>query len=409
MVFWPSNTPGIFNARIICKYCLLLPKSYDIIKEKKITRCANTGKKEDDDVPATIRNNIIANNVFFVNLEVKGKKDTKRQIKVKAKEEKAKRPPEKKARDRKKLSVRIANKLYQIGEERRALHMKACNTVITLYKCGHCGKTKVANAHLCRDRLCPTCQYLLSVRRYNEMTQCIEHLGEQVNTMQWRFITLTIKNCDPDKLSYTIDKMFDAWNKICMRRTIKAALAGWARKLEITYNQEARQFHPHIHILAAFYKGKTPDMYDIRKWWKEALDIDYEPICDIIEPYKKDDREAIQAAIIEAFKYTCKSNQVAEMPLQDFAELVRAIKGRRIVAFGGIIRKARKELGLKDTDEPDQEVKGPLSCCNDTMEELILEWSFGESEYKIIQATKETENMNINKIGEKAIPERAYI
>lgn len=284
--------------------------------------------------------------------------------------------------DRKKDAIKIGEKLKKIGEEGRANRMLACNSEITLYRCEHCGKVRIINAHLCRDRLCPTCQYLLSVKRYNEMRRTIATI--KISNYEWRFVTLTIRNCAPDDLGKTIDRMLKAWDKMIRRRTVRPALAGWARSVEITYNACTGYMHPHIHILMACQKGQVPGILDIRRWWQEALDLSYSPICDIEEPYSDNGKECIQAAIIEAFKYAVKSKQVKDMPLSSFAALTWAMKGKKLVSYGGIIRKARANLGIKENEDIEQEVEGDICECGMQMAEMMARWSFSEEAYSII-------------------------
>ena len=81
---------------------------------------------------------------------------------------------------KKEHSIAISQKLIAIGERNRGIRMKACNTDLQLYRCKCCGKTKILNAHLCRDRLCPTCQYLLSVKRYNQMIKTIDNIENKL-------------------------------------------------------------------------------------------------------------------------------------------------------------------------------------------------------------------------------------
>lgn len=288
-----------------------------------------------------------------------------------------------KIKEKKAYSVKIANKLVQIGEEKRGFLMKACNSDIEIYTCKCCGKVKILNAHLCRDRLCPTCQYLLSVKRYNQMIKTIAAI-EDIANYDWRFITLTIRNCAPKDLYSTLKEMLAAWDKVCKRRTIKRRLKGWGRSLEITYNKNTGTFHPHIHFLAAFDKELAPSLQEVSTWWQEALQLDYTPICDIEIPYS-DKSDGVSSAVVEAFKYCTKSKEVAEMPLSSFAELTRAIKGVRLLAFGGIVRKARQRIGIIENDIADQEVIDTDVCCGNKMELSVAKWSFDTETYNYIE------------------------
>lgn len=285
--------------------------------------------------------------------------------------------------EKKSAAVNIANKLFMIGETKRSALMKACNSVMEIYTCKCCGKARIVNAHLCRDRLCPTCQYLLSVKRYNQMQSTIAAI-DNISSYDWRFITFTIRNCLPEELSTTIREMLGAWDKVCKRRTIKRRLCGWGRSLEITYNQNTGTFHPHIHFIAAFDKGSAPDLLEVSQWWQSALDLTYMPVCDIEIPYSKKD-DTITGAMVEAFKYCTKSKDLVDMPLSAFAELVGALKGVRLLAFGGIVRKARASIGIIENDVAEQEIFDNAECCNQSMQRAIAKWSFNTNNFEIIE------------------------
>lgn len=324
-------------------------------------------------------NVIILNNEGIVNIEISEKKIVSHEtcdISAKFSDKMQK------ITQKKEHSIAISKKLIAIGERNRGLRMKACNTEIQLYRCKCCGKTKILNAHLCRDRLCPTCQYLLSVKRYNQMIKTIDNI-ENIGAYDWRFVTLTIRNCYPEKLEDTISKMLKAWDKFCKRRLIKRILSGAARSLEITYNKASGQFHPHLHILCAFKKNSALSLRELSEFWQESLNIDYLPECDIKEPYSKTD-DKISAAVIECFKYATKSKEVAEMPLSSFAFLVNALRGCRLLSFCGIIREARKKIGIIENDEAEQEVLDSDMCCGAKMQKAIAKWSFSENNYNVI-------------------------
>lgn len=285
--------------------------------------------------------------------------------------------------DKKSAAVEIAHKLFMIGENKRGALMKACNSVMEIYTCKCCGKARIVNAHLCRDRLCPTCQYLLSVKRYNQMQSTIAAI-ENIESYDWRFITFTIRNCLPEELSPTIRTMLGAWDKVCKRRTIKRRLCGWGRSLEITYNKHTGTFHPHIHFIAAFEKGSAPDLLEVSEWWRSALDLSYMPVCDIEIPYSKKD-DTITGAMVEAFKYCTKSKELVDMPLSAFAQLVKALKGVRLLAFGGIVRKARASIGIVENDIAEQEILDSAECCGQSMQRAVAKWSFSKNNFDLIE------------------------
>lgn len=287
----------------------------------------------------------------------------------------------KKMSARKKTSVIIGEKLCSIGEYKRGQFMLACNQKIQFTLDENC-KAHITNAHLCRDRLCPTCSHLLSIKRYNEMVRCLEYIGP--SKYDWRFVTLTIKNCRVDELKETISQMLKAWDKLNKRRGVKKILCGWARSLEVTYNDNTGTFHPHLHVLCAFEKNCAPNYLEVRQVWADAMELKYTPICDIIAPYVKNSKwDTYKSAIVEAFKYCVKSKNVVDMPLYAFKCLVDGIKNKQMIAYSGIIKNARKQLKLNNKDVPDRVVD---DISDKEVKTLILEWSFAETKYIIFGA-----------------------
>lgn len=290
-----------------------------------------------------------------------------------------------KLRKRKIESTKIAKKLWLIHEKERSARMKACNSVVEVGVCPCCGKPKIVNAHLCRDRLCPTCGYLLSVKRYNDMVQALSAID--CDSFDWRFITLTVRNCAPDQLATTIDQMMKAWSKFSKRRYIQSIIKGSARSMEITYNRHAGTFHPHVHVLVAFQHGAALSALQVGQFWRESMDLDYTPIVDVEVPYSKSENvEPLSSAIVEAFKYAVKSKEVADMPLSAFAALSAAVKGRNMVGYSGVIRKARKEVGLNEADEVAEDVSAAApTCCGVPLTMVAAKWSFEKQQFELIE------------------------
>ena len=73
------------------------------------------------------------------------------------------------------------------------------------------------------------------------------------------------------------------------------------------------------------------------------------------------------------------------MPLSAFAELVSALKGVRLLAFGGIVRKARASIGIIENDVAEQEILENAECCNQSMQRAIAKWSFNTNNFEIIE------------------------
>lgn len=298
---------------------------------------------------------------------------------------------EKKARN-----LRTAHKMIDAGFEERGKRMMFCGTFLTSEKCPECGKSTISSANLCRDRLCPTCAWRLSLKRYAEMCCTLQSIHD-IGQYEAGFLTLTVKNCDPENLRYTIEKMAEDWHRMLCDRTVRGITIGWARSLEITYNWRTGQFHPHYHVIMLTENGGDQATLQqfFRNRWQVCARLPYEPITDYrsIESrasVRSDiDSADFTKAILETYKYSVKSDDIEEMPLAIFRQFVTAIAGKRFCSYGGIIKKARRELGYKDNDELESEdcaLAGTkkVCACGGVMQQEVLQWSFTEKQYKVL-------------------------
>jgi plasmid rolling circle replication initiator protein Rep len=227
------------------------------------------------------------------------------------------------------------------------------------------------------------------------------------------FLTLTCRNVEGAYLNNTMNAMFASYKTLCLRKRFKAAVRGWIRCFEVTYNWKSREFHPHWHcILAVDSSYFTSDLYITQdEWcllWQSCLDIDYKPIVDIrtfTESEKGKGKE-----IAEVAKYTIKSSNIMAnltgiAPYsQDIQDEVRritdcitddivstldyALENRRLFGYGGIFKEKHKELNLTDVD-------GDLIHAGEDGTRAILEyviehyrWNIGIRQYVRIENEK---------------------
>jgi len=90
----------------------------------------------------------------------------------------------------------------------RYVRMKNCGKVFDFSICKDCGHWIIQHAALCRDRLCPLCNWRLSLKRFSIMMKIFEQID--MSLYKPTFLTLTIKNCPAGELTATIDTMCEA-------------------------------------------------------------------------------------------------------------------------------------------------------------------------------------------------------
>lgn len=294
--------------------------------------------------------------------------------------------------EKKSQNLIISEKMIDAGFKKRGYLMRECGTFLQYKMCPDCGKSFVSSTNLCRDRLCPTCSWRLSLKRFAEMC-CVVNTLSELDLSCVGFLTLTVKNCRPENLRYTLKKMNEDWNRMLSGRRLSGMLLGWAKSIEITYNEENNTFHPHFHVIVLFdnFLGEGETNRFFRGAWSKACRLPYEPITDfrMIDGKKEtttSENDKIYNAILETFKYSVKDSELANMPMTTFRQFVTAIHGLRMTSYGGIIKQARKELGMKDNEEEENEGEiGRTKCdCGAELLKMVCEWSFSEKQYKTI-------------------------
>src|SRR5699024_5792648 len=77
---------------------------------------------------------------------------------------------------------------------------------------------------------------------------------KQEEKKEFIFLTLTAPNVPADELNDEIKHYNQSFQRLMQRKEVKQIVKGYARKLEITYNEERDDYHPHFHVLIAVNK-----------------------------------------------------------------------------------------------------------------------------------------------------------
>lgn len=149
------------------------------------------------------------------------------------------------------------------------------------------GKTR---AKYCKNRWCMVCNRIAtakSIFKYKDTLLSLEDL---------HFLTLTIPNVNSDLLRTNIDKMNKTFENI--RRTVLRKYGfkiKGIKKLEITYNSDRNDYHPHFHLLI---ENRTGCEAIILEWLKR-----YPSAKRISQDFRKVETEN---GFLEIFKYATK-------------------------------------------------------------------------------------------------------
>lgn len=229
---------------------------------------------------------------------------------------------------------------------------------------------KLTEANFCRERLCPMCAKRRSLKIFGQVSSIVDH----INPDQYEFLllTLTVPNVPGNQLADKISEMQKAFNKLIHYKKFKNAVVGFFRALEVTYNRNKRSksydtFHPHYHVILLVPKDYfTSDLYIKRKdflsMWQCAMQDPSITQVDIRKVSEKKDKKrgiiSKAGAIAEVAKYTVKSSDYIFPNHPDLTDKVvgvlsAALKGRRLVAFGGVFADLKSSLGLDDPEDGD--------------------------------------------------------
>nr|AAB36954.1 Rep protein [Paenibacillus popilliae] len=299
----------------------------------------------------------------------------------------------------------LSESFYRLGKLNKAESVLYCGSRLKFawFPEGHYKRLKWAS--FCRVRLCPMCGWRRSLKVAHQVKR-VAHTAMESTNLRWVFLTLTVKNVSGDKLSDEMDHLTKSFRRLFQRKRFKKTVLGFFRGLEVTYNKDKDTYHPHYHVLLAV----TPDYFTrnyIKKseWselWRDAARLDYDPVVDVrvVKDGRRVGKEQeilvdkgyIDPGIVsEMSKYTVKSSQYLfkdDERLTDKVVLTfeRALSGRRLFAFGGLLKEVynclKNQVALDDAESDKADllrVDDDLSnctcpTCNSTLLEEMYRW-----------------------------------
>lgn len=112
----------------------------------------------------------------------------------------------------------------------------------------HCAKVieqrgKTLKTKYCKNRWCLVCNRIRTAILIRGYEDSLTKLHDS------HFVTLTFPNVSADVLREEIKGMYDRFNKIKRRLRKRGIKLRGIRKLECTFNQGTRMYHPHYHLI----------------------------------------------------------------------------------------------------------------------------------------------------------------
>lgn len=301
-------------------------------------------------------------------------------------------------REKKLKTLDLAEIYDLLGLDNKAFRVKYCSCQLSFKVDNETGEKKLNSMMSCQVRLCPMCNWRRSLKIYGQISKVMNKALEY-KEYRFLFLTLTCANVEGNDLSKTIDNLFHAFKKLSERRIFKQSVKGWFRALEVTHNVDEQSnsyntYHPHFHLILMVSKSYFTDKdYYIsqKKWtslWKSCMKVEYTPIVHITA-FKTGTKKETAKSVAEAAKYTVKDEDYLIPRNKDLSKetvfiLDGALANRRLIAFGGGLKKIHKELNLDDV------VDGDLVNIDNQDEKLredikyyieIYDWNVGYNQY----------------------------
>lgn len=286
---------------------------------------------------------------------------------------------------RKQSSQLLADSLERLGDP-KAFRVRHCAEWLTFFVCpGH--EKRLVRVNFCKARLCPICSWRRSRKLFRYLKAVVHHLAER-HPVRFLFLTLTARNVPSFELSAQIDRLFKAWHRFSRRKWFTTIAIGWFRVLEVTYNLQQGTYHPHFHVLLAVHPSYFPEHYTQQEdwvcYWQDALRVDYPPIVDIRIVRERPKGGALEGVAAEVGKYTVKATDYLIPGRPEETDRIvwtldQALKGRRLISYGGELRKIYKEI--RETSRSYEDCK--CSVCWSDMFQEIYRWNAGIKDYQL--------------------------
>lgn len=234
----------------------------------------------------------------------------------------------------------------------RTLH---CGDVISMLETEDRQTRKLKSSYFCGQRLCPGCAYRGSLVNAVTISAITGAMVDEGYTAL--LVTVTAPNCSGVQLSDEIKRYNRAWNDLMKNDPYKTSWKHHIRKFEVTYNQQANTYHPHIHALvyvkAGYFGGHNKQYISqdrLLKDWRRVFKDQNITQVDIRKTHGQD-----WQAISELSKYIAKSSDYLT-DYDTFRTYYVSLRGKRITGYAGRCKELRAEFktgGLRKYIEPD--------------------------------------------------------
>lgn len=234
-------------------------------------------------------------------------------------------------------------------------------------KSSFCCKTLIQDgqtlaAKYCNQRWCAICNRIRTAKAINGYMPVMNVMSDL------HFVTLTVPNVPGEEIRATCKEMLKEFNKAkdVWRKHNTKILSG-IRKLEVTYNKQRNDFHPHFHVII---QGEEEGKFLIKQWLQRFPTA--EKWCQHSTP-------CIEGTLKELFKYATKlvnkfydpdkKRSVTSIEPGALDMIFRQLHKMRIFQPFGEVKKIAKNVS-EDVEDIDRQAYGHLPY------EIEKEWNY---------------------------------
>lgn len=227
--------------------------------------------------------------------------------------------------------------------------IQKCGSYISFFADITLEKKKVNKSNFCNNRFCPLCSWRQAKKDSLKISILLKYIQEQFG-YEFIFLTLTAPNVEGSMLGAEIKRYNENFKKLMKRKEVLKITKGYVRKLEVTYNQERDDYHPHFHIMIAVNKSyfKNKDYIKKKQWlelWQQCMNDSSITQVDVKKMNTSDSK-----AIAEIAKYGAKDADYLQSE-KVFDVFYKALKGKQLITYSGVFKDALKLFKNKELDK----------------------------------------------------------
>lgn len=243
--------------------------------------------------------------------------------------------------------INIKDKPIKKITGKKIARVEMCNCKFTALTDIKFSKSKIVKTIKCKDKFCPICQKIKSTKDGLSIQTMYDYVKDTTN-YKYLFLTLTAPNILGEELKKELEDYVKAFKRFLLLKDIQKINKGYISKLEITYNLEKNNYHPHYHLLMAvpsYYFDNSKYYINHSKWlslWQKAKrDITITQVY--VEKVKNKNNSGISSEVQELAKYIGKDSDFL-IDLKVFETFYNETYKKRFYKYGGIFKDAMKKF-----------------------------------------------------------------